>query len=674
MAGQAVIGSLRVVLGADTALFENGLKDASGRLQAFSKSMEAMGAVIGGSLAAVGAAFAVSLKGALGEADKMGKMAQTAGQSVEDFSALAYAAKLSDVSVEALGSSMARLSRSMSDAASNATSEAAKAFQALGIHVKNNNGTMKTTTQVVGEVAGKFATYKDGVQKTALAMMIFGRAGASMIPMLNSGADGIAKMTAEARELGIVIDKPTAMAAENFNDNMTKLGVATGALALRVTAQLAPAMAVLSDRLINFVKDSGFAQKGADAIMSAIQWLAEGVGVVVIRLQEMAAQFNALWSMLTAAKNFDLSGIKAGWAAFGAASDEAGKKLQGLGAAFAKFWADVKAGGVAAAKAAGASVDAPGIAAAKNAIDAYVASTQKRIAAMTAEAQAIGRSTFETAKEKIALEAAAIAKANHITVTEALQKKLTDLANAYAAMADRIEGKRVWESTRTAAEQFGRTMEDLSGKLSRGSINWDTYNRAVVQAQQKLVQADPIAQGIGQTLESAFDKAIQGGTKFSDICAQLGRDLLKLMANQAFKMLLMGNGGQQGILGSIMGGLAGAFSGGGGVLAGGKALGQGGIGHNALGTKNWKGGLTWVGERGPEIVDLPRGARVHPNNIAEGMAGGGMNVVNNFTLSGDVSQATIDRLERMSLTNARAIAKTNQSISSASRFQRTGVM
>lgn len=34
------------------------------------------------------------------------------------------------------------------------------------------------------------------------------------------------------------------------------------------------------------------------------------------------------------------------------------------------------------------------------------------------------------------------------------------------------------------------------------------------------------------------------------------------------------------------------------------------IGHLAKGTEFWRGGPTWVGERGPEILDLPRGSRV----------------------------------------------------------------
>ena len=55
------------------------------------------------------------------------------------------------------------------------------------------------------------------------------------------------------------------------------------------------------------------------------------------------------------------------------------------------------------------------------------------------------------------------------------------------------------------------------------------------------------------------------------------------------------------------------------------------VGHNAMGTSDWRGGLTWVGEQGPELVNLPRGAQVMPlsglglagGNLLSGASGGG---------------------------------------------------
>jgi tape measure domain-containing protein len=46
--------------------------------------------------------------------------------------------------------------------------------------------------------------------------------------------------------------------------------------------------------------------------------------------------------------------------------------------------------------------------------------------------------------------------------------------------------------------------------------------------------------------------------------------------------------------------------------------------NNYMGTNNWEGGPTWVGERGPEIVDLPKGSRVIPNHDINSMVGGGI--------------------------------------------------
>lgn len=39
-----------------------------------------------------------------------------------------------------------------------------------------------------------------------------------------------------------------------------------------------------------------------------------------------------------------------------------------------------------------------------------------------------------------------------------------------------------------------------------------------------------------------------------------------------------------------------------------------GVGNNASGTMNWSGGPTWVGENGPEILNLPRGSEILSNS------------------------------------------------------------
>lgn len=54
--------------------------------------------------------------------------------------------------------------------------------------------------------------------------------------------------------------------------------------------------------------------------------------------------------------------------------------------------------------------------------------------------------------------------------------------------------------------------------------------------------------------------------------------------------------------------------------------------NNAVGTRNWRGGLTWVGETGPELVAPPRGSRIFSPNESAMLAGGGVHEVINSML------------------------------------------
>lgn len=54
------------------------------------------------------------------------------------------------------------------------------------------------------------------------------------------------------------------------------------------------------------------------------------------------------------------------------------------------------------------------------------------------------------------------------------------------------------------------------------------------------------------------------------------------------------------------------------------------IGKNARGTDYWRGGLTWVGEEGPELVNLPTGSKVTPAGKSRRMSDGPLMVIENY--------------------------------------------
>jgi hypothetical protein len=246
----ATAGSIVIDLLLKSGSFETDTKRAAKNLDDLNKQAKIVGAAIGGAFVAGTAALAYFVKQSIDTMDEMSKLAQSTGTTVEAISSLAYAADLSGVSNQDLGSALSKLTKNMSDAAKG-TGEAQAGFKALGISVTDANGNLKSSDAVLSEIADKFAGYKDGAEKTALAVNLFGRAGAQLIPLLNSGADGLAEMEAEAKRLGIAFDKDAAEAAEKFNDSLTRLNAVKKGFIDQVTAAALPAMNAFTQALID---------------------------------------------------------------------------------------------------------------------------------------------------------------------------------------------------------------------------------------------------------------------------------------------------------------------------------------------------------------------------------------------------------------------------------------
>lgn len=66
------------------------------------------------------------------------------------------------------------------------------------------------------------------------------------------------------------------------------------------------------------------------------------------------------------------------------------------------------------------------------------------------------------------------------------------------------------------------------------------------------------------------------------------------------------------------------------------------IGFNANGTSSWRGGLTWVGEKGPELISLPQGTRIYSNSQS-------MDIANRGTGGGDtyIIQVKMDEVDEV---------------------------
>lgn len=178
------------------------------------------------------------------------------------------------------------------------------------------------------------------------------------------------------------------------------------------------------------------------------------------------------------------------------------------------------------------------------------------------------------------------------------------------------KAEQVFNATRTPVEAFNMKMGELNRLVQAGLIDWDTYSRAVKEAQDELARTGEVGSNAFRNMrDDAGDmiaSVIQGsqsiGEAFSSMLAQVSADLISSGISDLFK----GSGSGGGLFGNILGAI--------------------GIPGFANGTNFAPGGLAWVGERGPELMHVPRGARVTPNDELGGFGGGVMNI--NVNVSG----------------------------------------
>lgn len=175
-------------------------------------------------------------------ADQIDKLSQRMGESTESVSELRYAFELNDASMEEMATLMKSLANKAQDAARGA-GQASAAYKAMGISVVDTNGAMKTSRELLEEVADRIASYKDGAAKAALVQDALGGQWVKMIPLLNQGAQGLRDAAAEAHKLGVVFDTELTKQADALNDDLTRLKAAAEGVKISLGRDLIPSLA-----------------------------------------------------------------------------------------------------------------------------------------------------------------------------------------------------------------------------------------------------------------------------------------------------------------------------------------------------------------------------------------------------------------------------------------------
>jgi hypothetical protein len=190
-----------------------------------------------------------------------------------------------------------------------------------------------------------------------------------------------------------------------------------------------------------------------------------------------------------------------------------------------------------------------------------------------------------------------------------------------------------------AINNLTRQMEDLSDQAKVAASALPQFQAALNDATSARKQLDGLAtetMSVNRGFFVEFGQQLRQGASAWDAFKSAGLNALGKIADKLMGMAAdnlfanafggkSGGGGLFGMLGGMFGMPTGAVNANGSITGAVGATSVGGaplIGANASGTDNWRGGLTMVGEKGPELVNLPRGSQVLNNGQTRGMLGG----------------------------------------------------
>ena len=522
MAGTAVIGALRVVLGADTAALDKGLSASQIRLAAFAGAVGGIAAGMATEFLKAAKSIGSSVTDVIDHMDKLNKMSQQAGMTTEQLSKLSYAADLADVPLDALGKSVGKLSRALVEAAGDPTSQAARAFNSMGIAVKDAaDGSIRPSADIMADIAEKFAGYKDGAEKTALAIALFGKAGAQMIPLLNLGKEGLEEAADEAQRFGLVLDKKTTAAAEAFNDNLTRMDKIKQGVITTMTAKMLPALEALSETLLKSREQSTLWNTVGDVLAGVFNKIAAAAIALITTWQRLFATVADLKTAFDQLKSGDLAGAwetmrKSAADTSGAVVDLAtnlkrvvapneldkfwegqtveissmNKEVQELG----KSWMQVAAPIIAAGTAQ------------KDAVQKFLDAQMKRAAAQTAEADASGKTAAQQAYLKTVYEAQTIALANNIPMTAALATQIALTGQTAAQAAMNLQAAQIQQQAMSPYEKYQQDLVNLQTVYLNTSMSAETF----AARQQQLAEAVGATwEQVGSNVAGSFSRLAQ---------------------------------------------------------------------------------------------------------------------------------------------------------------------
>lgn len=175
-------------------------------------------------------------------------LAKQIGITTGQLGAFRFAAKSGRVETEIMDKSLAKLNKTLYDAATGTNADAAALFQRLGIKLRDAKGNIRNVADIMPQLAEAFRRNENPALRAAMATALFGEEGAKLIAILAGGRKALDDAAVDAKRFGTLTDAQAASAGR-LDKAFINLDKATSSFSARISAAVAPRLTALIDRI-----------------------------------------------------------------------------------------------------------------------------------------------------------------------------------------------------------------------------------------------------------------------------------------------------------------------------------------------------------------------------------------------------------------------------------------
>ncbi|MBR9840207.1 MAG: hypothetical protein GYB50_20290 [Rhodobacteraceae bacterium] len=619
MAG-TTIGRLRVILGADSTELDRGLSKSKAQFRAISLA-------IAGMAAAAGTAMLGITRQVVSGANEIQQMARVANAVPEEFQKWAAATSTIGIEQDKLADILKDVNDRVGDFLSTGGGPMADFFENIAPKVG-------VTAEQFRHLSGPQALqlYVDSLEKAGVSqgeMTFYLEAMASdltmMLPLLRSGGAEMGRLGDRAEEFGAVLDGDTLAAMRRAQVAVSEVGLVFKGFAYQIATALTPVLEAAATAFtslatqgqpLNVLFTTVASNLGRIASYGAAAATVFGTQYVAAMVAARAATFTLSGALAFLRGAIMRTGVGVIIVLVGEAIHRlsrlvtsvggVGEAMSLLGDVAIEVWQRI-----------GNGVDfiRHSVAAMGNSINAIFNEALNKMAVAWVEftwAIADGlNALFDTnlvgADARITQVTAAAAKGARAAAaaSEAAAKSASDAFSAPLESLQKLQDKMAQtaaDAAKVAADVGGAGGAGSGSGAGDGSDAGGGASKAAEKVKDELTEVETRAESAADSIESSFTDAFKSIATRSKTMGEAISGVLSSLAD-----MLLDNVGTflfSGIASKLGTAVAGA------------------IPAYANGTQNHPGGLAWVGERGRELVNLPRGAQVIPNHrISEAPVG-----------------------------------------------------